>query len=61
MLVTPELVNHAHAHGIQVHVWTINTAEEMAELLDLGVDGIVTDFPARLCELIGKRRKVADG
>ena len=60
-LVTPELVNHAHAHGIQIHVWTINTAEEMAELLDLGVDGIITDFPGRLCELIGQRRKAADG
>lgn len=60
-LVTPELVNHAHANGIQVHVWTINTAEEMAELLDLGVDGIVTDFPGRLCELIAQRRSAAHG
>jgi glycerophosphoryl diester phosphodiesterase len=60
-LVTRELVDHAHAHDIQVHVWTINTAEEMAELLDLGVDGIVTDFPGRLTELIGQRRAAADG
>jgi glycerophosphoryl diester phosphodiesterase len=55
-LVTRELVEHAHAHGIQVHVWTINAVEEMAELLDLGVDGIVTDFPERLADLIERRR-----
>jgi glycerophosphoryl diester phosphodiesterase len=60
-LVTRELVDHAHAHDIQVHVWTINTAEEMAELLDLGVDGIVTDFPGRLTELIGRRRAAFEG
>jgi glycerophosphoryl diester phosphodiesterase len=54
-LVTRELIDHAHAHGIQVHVWTINRAEEMAELLDLGVDGIVSDFPGRLADLIARR------
>lgn len=33
----------AHRAGRQVHVWTINTRPQMARLLDLGVDGIVTD------------------
>jgi len=60
-LVTRELVEHAHAHAIQVHVWTINAPDEMAELLDLGVDGIVTDFPGRLSELIERRRAAGDG
>jgi glycerophosphoryl diester phosphodiesterase len=59
-LVTRDLVEHAHAHDIQVHVWTINAAEEMAKLLDLGVDGIVTDFPGVLSELIERRRAAAD-
>lgn len=54
-LITPELIRHAHAHCIQVHVWTINEADEMERLLDLGVDGIVTDHPARLAELIARR------
>jgi glycerophosphoryl diester phosphodiesterase len=55
-LVTRELIDHAHSHDIQVHVWTINCAEAMTELLDLGVDGIVSDFPGRLAELIARRR-----
>lgn len=56
-LVTPELVAHCHAHGIAVHVWTINDADEMGELLDLGVDGLVTDLPGRMAQLLAARSK----
>jgi len=41
--VTPRQLRSLHAAGVEVHVWTINDAEEMNRLLDLGVDGIVTD------------------
>lgn len=51
-LVTPELVAHCHLHGIQVHVWTINDPAEMRELLDIGVDGLVTDHPGRMARLL---------
>jgi glycerophosphoryl diester phosphodiesterase len=53
-LATPELVSFAHAHGVQVHVWTINEPDEMRRLIALGVDGLMSDFPARL-------RRVVDG
>jgi glycerophosphoryl diester phosphodiesterase len=51
-LVTPAFVEHAHAHGLFVHVWTVNEPVEMRRLLDMGVDGIVTDFPARLTTVV---------
>ena len=42
-VVTPAFLDEAHRRGMQVHVWTIDDADEMARLVDLGVDGIMTD------------------
>ncbi len=42
-LTTPGFVRRAHAAGKHVHVWTIDDAAEMGELLDRGVDGLMTD------------------
>lgn len=47
-LATTALIEFAHAEGVQVHVWTINDPLEIEALLDVGVDGIVSDFPARV-------------
>ncbi len=55
-LVTPALVEFAHRHDVQVHVWTINEEEEMRRLLALGVDGIMSDFPGRLRAVVDAQR-----
>ena len=48
-------IRRAHALGLAVHVWTINDKSEMARLLDLGADGIMTDEIAVLREVLTER------
>ncbi len=50
-----KLVDAVHRAGAQIHAWTVNDAETMDGLLDLGVDGIVTDRPDTLNEVIAAR------
>ena len=54
-LVTPALVDRVHAMGKHVHVWTIDEADEMHRLLDLGVDGIVSDRIDTLAAVLAER------
>jgi glycerophosphoryl diester phosphodiesterase len=51
-LVTAENVAAAHRLGVEVHVWTVNEAAQMRELLAMGVDGIMTDYPALLVDVV---------
>ena len=50
-LVTREFVAMARERGLLVHVWTINEPAEMRRLLELGVDGLMSDFPGLLVEV----------
>jgi glycerophosphoryl diester phosphodiesterase len=54
-LVDERFIAAAHAGGLQVHVWTVNTEEDTAAMLDLGVDGVMTDRPAMLRALLEDR------
>lgn len=42
-IVTPRLIDAAHRHGVEVHVWTVNDPDDMLRLTAMGVDGVVTD------------------
>jgi glycerophosphoryl diester phosphodiesterase len=53
-VLTRRFVDAAHNRNLQVHAWTINDEEEMRRLIDLGVDGIITDYPDRLLQLLGR-------
>ena len=54
-VVTERFVNLAHHHGIAVHVWTINDIDTVNVLLDMGVDGIITDEPTAVRDVIRSR------
>ena len=54
-IVTPRFVDAMHAAGVEVHVWTVNEPAAMTRLLDLGVDGLVTDRCDIAAEVIASR------
>lgn len=54
-VVTPAFIELAHRRGAEVHVWTVDDPAEMERLLDLGVDGIMTDRPSVLADVLGRR------
>jgi glycerophosphoryl diester phosphodiesterase len=51
-LITPAVVEKAHHAGLQVVAWTINEVDQMRRLIAAGVDGIITDFPDRLLNVL---------
>jgi glycerophosphoryl diester phosphodiesterase len=54
-IVDTGFVDAAHRAGLPVHVWTVNSTDEMTRLLDLGVDGIMSDRPTLLRSLLQRR------
>jgi glycerophosphoryl diester phosphodiesterase len=53
--LTKRFINAAKREGKLVHVWTIDEKEQMFNLMDLGVDGIMTDKPSVLKEAMTER------
>ena len=50
-----KLVEKAHSLQKQVHVWTVNKEEDMQEMISLGVDGLISNYPDKVKELVGRK------
>jgi len=61
VVVDERFVAAAHRAGRAVHVWTVNDIESMERLIDLGVDGIISDLPTTLCGVLATRGAAWDG
>lgn len=57
-VVTQGFIHAAQSRNIDVHPWTINDVETMQRMIDLGVQGIITDYPAQLMTLLGRETGV---
>jgi glycerophosphoryl diester phosphodiesterase len=53
-VVSSRFVENAHRHDMAVHLWTLNEREEMSHYVDVGVDGIITDYPDRALRVLGR-------
>ena len=52
--LTPELLAEAHGLDLAVNVWTVNDAAEMQAMIDMGVDGVITDYPQTTMDLLAE-------
>ena len=59
-VLTRNLIERAHKSNLLVHVWTINDRKTINNLIDLGVNGIVTDEPELLIEIMKERDLISD-
>jgi glycerophosphoryl diester phosphodiesterase len=59
-IVRPDLVEEAHEAGLVVNVWTVNEEREWRSLIEMGVDGIITDDPAGLMEYLDQLALASD-
>ncbi|HEX5706980.1 MAG TPA: glycerophosphodiester phosphodiesterase [Pyrinomonadaceae bacterium] len=53
-VLTKEFIEAAHERNLEVHAWTVNEANAMRALVEMRVDGIMTDYPDRLLTLLGR-------
>ncbi len=49
------MVDAAHERGIRVIPWTVDDPDTMRALMDLGVDGLITDYPDRVRDVMSER------
>tara|TARA_Y100000782_G_scaffold115569_1_gene160342 strand:- start:42980 stop:43900 length:921 start_codon:yes stop_codon:yes gene_type:complete len=57
-LINDQVLSYCKAHHIELIPWTVNEKEDMVRLLEMGVDGIITDYPNRLNEVLKSRKEL---
>ena len=50
-LASRELIEEVHDEGLRVIPWTVNDESEMRRLINLGVDGVISDYPEKVAEV----------
>ena len=60
-IMTRSFLDAAHGRNMRVHVWTVNDPESMQRLIGMGVDGIMTDYPDRLINILKAQPKARSG
>ncbi|MFC4990738.1 glycerophosphodiester phosphodiesterase family protein [Rubritalea tangerina] len=58
---TPQLIQRAHNSGIDIYVWTVNSVLDISAMTSRGVDGLITDAPARAHEVLLQRAELQPG
>jgi len=53
-LASRELITEVHDEGLRVWAWTVNETPEIERLIALGVDGLITDYPERVAQVLGR-------
>ena len=56
-LASRELISEVHEEGLKVFSWTVNEEAEIERLLDLGVDGIITDYPEKVAAVVSRNSR----
>jgi glycerophosphoryl diester phosphodiesterase len=56
-LASRELISEVHEEGLKVFAWTVNEEAEIERLLDLGVDGLITDYPEKVAAVVSRNSR----
>ena len=57
LLMSPQLFLHLNKRGITVYLWVLNTEDQFEKAFNLGVNGVMTDYPTRLKHFLEKKQK----
>ena len=57
LLMSPQLFLHLEKRGVTTYLWVLNNEDQFERAFNLGVQGVMTDFPSKLKQFLEKKRK----